>query len=195
MRKRLLACLPLLISSLAVAQANPEYSLDKGIHTIGAGFGLGTLNGDIPVGSENDHGVWNIYYNYAFDRTYSLEASFMSGDTDDSLCILCGVFADDDLLNNQKFRALTLSGKGAVPISQRWSLYSKLGLNTYRTTPYNKFRGNKSDAETSTGVGLFAGAGIEFRAFNGVGVNFEYHYLDMGGIDASAGQINLSYRF
>lgn len=177
------------------SDTSDRYSIDQGQHSIGIGGGFGSINGNLADSVDNNQGVWTLYYNYALDPTYSLEVAYTSGDTDNSLCILCGIFDDGTEVNNQKYDTFIVSGRGTVPVSERWYLFSKVGLNRYDSRAYTRHEGRNTYQPSENGIGFYAAAGLEFRAHNGFGFNVEYHYLDMGEIDSSAGMINLSYRY
>lgn len=185
----------LFISLNGWSQSAERYSIDQGIHTIGIGGGYGSINGNLADSIDNNQGAWAFYYNYALDSTYSVEVSYNTGDTDNAFCILCGLFESDLEINNQKYETIILSGRGTVPLSQRWYLFSKVGLNRYDSRAYRRHEGRNYYLPSENGIGFYGAAGIEFRAYNGFGVNFELHYLDIGKIDSSAGMINLSYLF
>lgn len=81
--------------------------------------------------------------------------------------------------------------KGSLPLSHRWSVFGKLGVNYYDLVFSGDDRVNKID----TGVGALLAKGLDFRAYNGLGLGFEMTLLYMDNILAKNLTINFSFMF
>jgi hypothetical protein len=153
-------------------------------HTLGFSLGGGSVDTDIS--SENDDGgsVSGFTYGYKYDSTLTINTGIVSGD---SFCIVT-CFTDVRVLNYDSY---ILNVKGSLPLSNRWSVFGKLGVNYYDLV----FSGNDRVNTTDTGVGALLATGLDFRSYNGFGLGLEMTLLDMDNILAKNLTINFSYMF
>ena len=90
-----------------------------------------------------------------------------------------------------EYSNLVVAIKGKLPLSQRNSLYAKIGAQYY---DYDINRGNKtivSDAD----IGLYLAAGWQYRWDMGLGMNAGYETYDMGDLTTFTLNVGISYQF
>lgn len=155
--------------------------------------------------SEQDGGgVAQLYlhYNYAFNEMFSLEVGLNGAqDADDWDCSdkkedkftcsknekkLFGMDAD-----KLEYSNLVIAAKGNYALSQRNSLYGKLGVQFYDY----EISKSKSILVEEDGVGLFLEAGWGYQWDNGLAVNVGIQSIDMGDLDTAGATIGMRYHF
>ena len=172
-----------------------SFNVDKK-STLGLGYSWGSLSGDVTENFYNRFGLTTLFYDYRISRHLSMDVRYFKGDTGDAFCIVTcreGI-ADNFLKNDIKFSGVSIGGKGALKLSRRWTVFARLGMNSFDTTRYGNYRGQRV-GEGLSGTGLYAAGGVEFRTFNGVGFSFEVQHFGLDDIRANAYSLNLSYQF
>ena len=179
----ILAALTLTPSTLA----NEGYSTEGKNHIIGLKTSIGAM--DINQRHEESDLQFSVspYYHYQLDQNWSFTLSYINGEADDSLEIFDDILVEDHF----EYSAVAAGAKAHMPLSNRWSLYGHLALHHYESEQYIEH----FDDRRQDGVSYFGAVGAEFRAYNGFGVGFEYHVLDMDEISVKAVGISVSYMF
>jgi len=106
---------------------------------------------------------------------------------------LCLITCPQDMstIRTVDYDSYLLTLKGSVPISKRWSVFGKLGANSYDL----EFSGDDRVSLVNNGVGGVLAAGFNFRAYNGFGLDIEVTLLDMDIVSATSTTVNVSYMF
>ncbi|TPH13330.1 outer membrane beta-barrel protein [Litorilituus lipolyticus] len=157
-------------------------------HIIGINLGVGKITTDLPIEQDDNEISSGIYYGYKYDTNWTINAGISEGDS-----IGCAIqcVADTNLYRKIKYKSYLLNLKGSIPLSNRWSMFGKIGANYYQSEFSGEYRAKISE----NGVGALFAAGFEVRAFNGVGFAFEAKRLSMGDIAATNYTLNFSYMF
>ncbi|WP_157826746.1 outer membrane beta-barrel protein [Colwellia sp. 12G3] len=153
-------------------------------HTLGINLGLDSVDTDISSESDDGGIITGFTYGYKFDSTWTVNTGKVFGG---SFCIVT-CFGDVRVLDYDSY---ILNIKGSLPLSNRWSVFGKLGVNYYNVM----FSGGNRVNVIDTGVGTLLATGFDFRAYNGFGLGFEMTLLDMGNILAKNVTLNFSYMF
>ena len=188
--------------TLALSLAAGLVHGDEQKHTIAVDLSSGT--GEYKGSKQDGDGFAfaYIYYNYQAFENFSLEVGYLGGThVDDWDCDedegdwTCSVNDDDNLfnLNANEFTldSLVFALKGQFPLSQRNSLYGKIGAQYY---DYDFNYKNNSLAEDD-GIGVLLEAGWQYRWDNGIGMNAGIRYQDLGDITFKTRNIGISYSF
>lgn len=155
--------------------------------------------------SDSDgNGVTQLYfhYNYALNRIFSLEAGVNVGRENDNW--KCQRDDDDkwscrdkDLslfeLNGDKIvlKNLVLAGKAQYSLSQRNSVYGKLGAQLYDY----KIKQRSRVLVDESGVGLYAEAGWQYRWDSGIGMGVGLKLMKMGDLSTAGTTLGINYAF
>ncbi|NQY89167.1 MAG: porin family protein [Colwellia sp.] len=171
-------------------------------HTFGAHIAAGGV--EYKGSSSDDGGVVQFYsyYNYAVNGNFSLEVGLnVAADVDVWECeeVNHNDWRCSDINDNLfgqgadeiEFSNLVLAVKGTLPLSQRNSLYVKVGVQSYR---YDLYSSNETIADDS-GTGLYLAAGWQYRWDFGLGINVGYEAFNMGDLDTYTLNTGLSYQF
>lgn len=173
----------------------------KGPHSIGVQLAGG--GAEYKNSKQDGDGAGSIYfhYNYNFSDMLALEVGLNSGgdaevwkckDTKDKLVCdkqtnkLFNLAADDF-----KYGNLVVAAKGQYALTERNSLYGKLGANFYDYEINN----GKNKLASDDGIGLFAEAGWQYQWDNGVAVKAGYQLMNMGDLKVSGTTLGVSYQF
>jgi hypothetical protein len=189
-----------MLSTLLLAQTAIANTVKT--HSFGAQLSGGSAQ---YKNSEQDGGgVAQLYlhYNYAFNEMFSLEVGLNGAqDADDWDCSdkkedkftcsknekkLFGMDAD-----KLEYSNLVIAAKGNYALSQRNSLYGKLGVQFYDY----EISKSKSILVEEDGVGLFLEAGWGYQWDNGLAVNVGIQSIDMGDLDTAGATIGMRYHF
>lgn len=189
-----------LSSQVYSAELSQKTTLKK--HTFGAHLAAGGV--EYKNSNSDNDGVGQIYtyYNYAFTENVFLELGFNAGS--DSSSWECHETANDDWLcssNNDSLFGLAVdevnysnfvvAAKGTLPLSQRNSLYAKVGAQYY---DYDINRRNKNIIHDSD-IGLYLAAGWQYQWDMGIGMDVGYEMFDMGDLDTYTLNVGMSYQF
>jgi len=171
-------------------------------HSVGVQGALG--NAELSQSTNDSNHIAQLYfhYNYALDPVFSLEIGVNGGqqrddwhcDQDDNDKWTCG---ETDLslfdLNADKveFENLVFAGKAQYELSQRNSLYVKLGIQFY---DYKIKRGS-SVLIDEAGSGIYAAAGWQYRWDSGIGMDVGLSLMKMGDLRATGTTIGINYAF
>lgn len=143
-----------------------------------------------------------FFYNYQALEHFSVEVAYNAAIELDSW--ECEEKYDDkwtcDTNNKPMFGLLAtefeLDGfvvaiKGQIPISQRNSLYGKLGAQYYDYS----FSRNGYTVESEYGTGVLFEAGWQYQWDMGIGMNVGLRYQDLGDLTLKSQNIGISYAF
>ncbi|GAB3035114.1 porin family protein [Bowmanella dokdonensis] len=168
------------------------------------GLVLGSGGAEYKNSDEDGNGVDHLYlyYHYSLNEQFGLEAGLLGGtegsdwdchddDRDHLVCRnnrkpIFGLDAED-----LEYRSLVAAATAQFPLSQRNSLYGKLGAQYY---DYEISRGSINLADDS-GLGLYLEAGWQYRWDSGWGMNVGLKHLPMGDLKVNSGNVGVSYRF
>jgi len=185
--------LALSLSTTAMAEADTEHSV---------GFQLGGGGLEYKGESTDGRGAGQayLYYNYKFMPQYYLEVGLSGGADADWDCNkdsnnVWSCDADDhdfDLLADDfNYKALVVAIKTDLALSERNSLYGKIGASFYDY----EVGLNKDKFADKSGVGFVAEAGWEYRWDNGMGLNAGIQYQNMGDLKLNTFNVGVSYAF
>jgi opacity protein-like surface antigen len=169
-------------------------------HVVGFQVGGGGLEYKGKSTDDRGTGQAYLYYNYKFMPQYYLEVGLSSGSDADWDCEKdsknkwhCD--ADDHKFDLEaddfKYTALVIALKTDLALSERNSLYGKLGASYY---DYSVDL-NKNKIADKNGIGFVAEAGWEYRWDNGMGMNAGIQYQDMGDLEMKTLNIGINYAF
>ena len=95
------------------------------------------------------------------------------------------------LANDFELDGFVLAIKGQAPISQRNSLYAKLGAQYYDYA----FSRNDHHVEGEDGIGVLFEAGWQYQWDMGIGMNVGLRYQDMGELTFKSQNVGINYAF
>jgi len=95
------------------------------------------------------------------------------------------------LANDFEQDGFVVAIKGDIDLSQRNSLYGKIGAQYYDY----EFTRNDHFIEGDTGTGLFLEAGWQYRWDLGIGMNVGLRYQDMDDLSLASTNVGISYSF
>lgn len=166
-----------------------NFSTKADSHEFGIMLGSGNVSSDF-LNDESDSSIFGGFlYNYHFSDQLGFEISHISGDTDE--VIITGLDSGN-FKRSVEFTTYNFAVKGGLKFSERWRGYGLLGLNYHNLDLRTKSTQVIID---DNGVGVTAGLGIEFRAYNGFGLALESRYLSMGDTDATTTGLVFSWLF
>jgi len=193
----------LMCLAISNASANEAYNQsDTKLHTFGVQVGGAGL--DYKGDDTDGDGVAQsyLYYNYQFMPNFALEVGLLAGEeiedwdcfkdvNDDWEC-----FNDDDdrfdlLADDFEFSAVVFAVKASLPISQRNSLYAKVGGQFYDY----ELAFNRRKIADESGTGLILEAGWNYRWDFGLGLNAGLQYNHMGDAELHSFNVGVSYQF
>ncbi|QBG36018.1 outer membrane beta-barrel protein [Litorilituus sediminis] len=191
--------------------ANEPLQIDDRKHS----FGLvtGVASGEYKNSRSDGDGFAQAYlfYNYQLFNNFSIELAYTRAkeiddwdwdcdEVEDDEKWVCTYEDDSDPLFNLPANELEMDGfvfavKGHLPISQRNSLYAKVGAQYYDYDfgydDNNIIAAPKGDS----GTGLFLEAGWQYRWNCGIGMNVGLRYQDMGDLTFTSPNVGISYAF
>jgi len=172
-------------------------------HSFGAHLSAGGAEYKNINNNSND-GVVQIYsyYNYAVTQHFSLELGLNFGADSESWD--CHETYNDNWhcstnnnnlfglrLDEIEYSNLVVAVKGKLPLSERNSLYGKIGAQYY---DYDINRQNHTIIHDSD-IGLYLAAGWQYQWDMGIGMDVGYEAIDMGDLDTYTLNIGMSYQF
>ena len=163
----------------------PSFAHDNNI----VGFGLGYGSQDLSFKEGTTAGDnFNIeaYYRYMFRPELGAEIGW-SGAVGGINSILVDIGSEIKDVSYDGFNAGIFY---QYPILKRVNLTSKLGVNRY-VVDYTFNNRNVDDFH----IGYEASVGIEARANNGLGINFNYKYINNSIIESNQFILGTSFRF
>ncbi|WP_158966586.1 outer membrane beta-barrel protein [Paraglaciecola sp. L3A3] len=183
------------ISAFADTLTNP-HSFGGHIASGGIEFNNSTADGD---------GVAQVYgfYNYAITENFALEVGLNIGaDVDDWECYEdrhddwhCSTNNNDSLfgleVNEVEYSNLVAAVKGLVPVTQRNSLYAKVGAQLYN---YELNRRHRTVIDDD-GVGLYLAVGWQYEWDMGIGMSAGFEKFDMDDLVSTTANVGISYNF
>lgn len=188
----------LLTLSLMPASAHSEDNK----HTIGLVAGI--TSGEYKNSSKDGGGFLQsyLYYNYQVIDNLSVEIGYNSATEYDSWDCeekndewTCRWTDDEKMFNlnadNFKLDGFVVALKGDFALSQRNSLYGKIGAQFYDY----EFTLNDKPVEKEDGTGLFVEAGWQYIWDLGIGMNAGIRYQDMGDLTFASTNLGISYSF
>lgn len=190
-----------LASTSALAQVKPHsYGLTTGI-----------ASGEYKNSSNDGDGFAQAYffYNYQFADNFSIELAYARSVEIDDWSWDCDEIEEDSwkctyddgsgpLFNTaaEEFELdnFIVAIKADLPISERNSLYAKLGAQYYDYELYSDDSINKF-WQGDTGTGLFLEAGWQYRWNCGIGMNVGLRYQDMDDLTFVSPNVGINYAF
>jgi hypothetical protein len=188
----------LLFFAVFFIQAEDVTPLKK--HTFGGQFAVGNVEHDSGRIGDTDVIQFYGFYNFAFTEYFSLEVGINSGaDYDDWSC---DEYSEDSwfcsnndfswsFLDDVEYSNVIFALKGVAPLSQRNSLYGKIGGQLYDYDIYKFNDYSKSD----DGTGLFLEGGWQYQWDFGLGMRAGVQYIDMGDLESTTFTTGVSYSF
>lgn len=172
-----------LIGSAAVyAEAGAENGLQLGID---AGRAEANKACDHILDCDNSDTSVRVDVGYQFNKNWSAELGYTSFGT---------LFKSHDSNFNasQKANAWTLSAIGAIPLSDSFSLFGRVGAARYETNNSGSVQGIPvKDREE---VKPYFGAGVKFDLTKNFALRAEYqYYADISGVDGSKDDVQGLY--
>lgn len=179
----------------------PAYTKERP-HSIGLVTGF--ASGEYKNSTQDGDGFAQAYlfYNFKPLENFSVEVAYNGAIELDSWD--CEEISDDKwtcgsnnkpmfglLANEFELDSFVVAIKGQVPISQRNSLYSKLGAQYYDY----KFYRNDHFVEGEDGTGVFFEAGWQYQWDLGIGMNVGLRYQDLGELTLKSSNVGISYAF
>ena len=196
----LLKTLPLLLTVALSVNAAAQENLKR--HSVGVQGSIAKAEFKNSGSGGNDVAQIYFHYNYALDQMFSLELGLNAAqeyddwqcDRDDDDKWLCkekdlslfDLDADKLEVNN-----VVLAGKAQYQLSQRNSLYGKLGVQFYDY----KIKQRSTVLVDESGVGLYAEAGWQYRWDNGIGIDAGLKLIKMGDLSIAGTTLGISYAF
>jgi len=171
-------------------------------HTLGVGIGVlsGRMDSDYIHGElyyEDTSFSTALFYQFHIGRNWAVAAGYQ--DTASGFCFNCGPTPegpDTFKTNIMKVDNYYLTAQYTYPISQRWAIYSNLGVNRYDIEFDDvRYTGIVAPSIDGVGVDFAAGLGIKFQAFNGFGIGLDYKYLGADKVQTKVGVLTFSYSF
>ena len=183
-----------------------EAALSETKHTVG--LIAGVASGEYKGSSRDGDGIAQAYlfYNYQAFSNISFEVAYTRANEINNWDWECDRVSDDRVsctyndgeapLFNIAAEELDLDSfviaiKGDAALSQRNSLYGKVGAQYY---DYD-LHGGTFFSESDTGTGLFVEAGWQYRWDLGIGMNVGLRYQDMGDLTLKSSNVGISYTF
>jgi len=174
-------------------------------HTVG--LVTGVASGEYKNSSRDGDGFLQAYlfYNYQIVDNFSVEVAYTGAieadswdceeDDDDDDRWTCHWDDDENIFNtdadNFELDGFVAAIKGDISLSQRNSLYGKIGAQYYDY----EFSRNDYFIEGDSGTGLFLEAGWQYRWDLGIGMNVGLRYQDMGDLTFVSSNVGISYSF
>ena len=173
-------------------------------HQHSYGITIGAGGGEYKNSTQDGDGFAQAYlfYNYQALEHFSVEVAYNSAIELDSW--QCEEKYDDKwtcdtnnkpmfglLANEFELDGFVVAIKGQVPISQRNSLYGKLGAQYYDYA----FSRNGYTVESEDGTGVLFEAGWQYQWDMGIGMNVGLRYQDLGDLTLISQNIGISYAF
>ncbi len=142
----------------AHAQGYDE-NIDEAGFYVGGNYGYLRVEGEDEFDDDKD--VWQGLLGYRFNEYFAIEGSMID----------FGDYGSD--FANASTDGYTFALRGSYPITDRWSIYGKLG-QLWSETEYemNAFRGDYDDES------LFVGGGVSFAVTQNLRINAEYTVYD-----------------
>lgn len=167
----------LLASASLGAQAQDpalQLQVDSGFY-VGAGYG-GSRTGEGCLGAcdVTDHS-WNLTVGYQFNRHFAIEGGY----ADFGESTVSGTLVGVPATVRAETTALELVGVGLLPLTDKFSLYAKLGVFRFDTDSIasGAFTGSFSDK----GFGFTAAAGLQYSFWKNFAARVEWQsYSDVG---------------
>lgn len=159
----------------AQAQTLPvQLNMDRGLY-IGAAAGKARTGEGCLGTCDTTNTTWRAYAGYQFNRHLAVEAGYVDFGKATVSATLAGV----PVTSRIETSAWELVGVGLLPLTERFSIYGKLGLFRYESdaTTSGAFVG----ATSASGTEFTLGAGVQYAITSNFAARFEWqHYTDVG---------------
>lgn len=197
-----LALTTLSLTTPVWANKNATQLNENSPHSIGLQAGAGNMEYKNTDAKHNIIGTSYLYYNYQFANNLYLEVGLSSAaDAEDWQCERDAQNEwDCTNINNKnltvtadsfKYNAYVLALKGNIALSQRNSLYAKIGANFYNYELELK----REKTVDKSGTGVFLEAGWEYRWDNNIGMNIGIKAESASDVEIASTNIGISYQF
>jgi hypothetical protein len=191
------------LSLISVAALSAETT-----HTFG--LDIGVASGEYKGSSNDGDGIAQayLYYNYQAFEHVSFEVAYTSANSIDEWDWDCDKVSDNRVscfyddgkkplfgttAEKLELDSFVIAIKGDAALSQRNSLYGKVGAQYYDYDLQNNSVYIPNQGET--GTGLFVEAGWQYRWDLGIGMNVGLRYQDMGDLTLKSSNVGISYSF
>lgn len=192
--------LPILLTVALGFSAAAQDNLKR--HSVGVQGSLASA--EYKNSTSDGRGVAQIYfhYDYAFDRTFSLELGVNAArenddwncerdDDDKWSCKEKDLSLFDIDADKLEYSNLVVAGKAQYQLNQRNSLYGKLGAQFYDY----EIKQRSTLLADDSGLGIYAEAGWQYRWDNGIGIDAGLKLMKMGELRVAGTTLGVSYAF
>jgi len=168
------------------------------------GIVAGVAGGEYKNSTQDGDGFAQAYffYNYQALENFSVEVAYNTAaelniweceekHNDSWTCSENNKTMFGMLANEFELDGFVVAIKGQAPISQRNSLYAKLGAQYYDY----EFSRNGNHLEGEDGIGVLFEAGWQYQWDMGIGMNVGLRYQDMGELTLKSQNVGISYAF
>jgi len=184
-----------LLSSFSYAEEEEEAPNSYGLV-------LGIASAEYKNSTQDGNGIVQAYlfYNYQVVEHFSVEVAYSAGlssnwDCDEKRDNDWECTNDAPIFglraNEMELNSIIVAVKGETPLSQRNSLYAKVGAQFYDY----EFNRDGRFVEGDDGTGLFLEAGWQFQWDSGLGMNVGLRYQDLGELTLKSPNVGISYSF
>jgi len=186
----------------SIATSSQAFATDKSPHSIGAQ--ISGVAAEYKNSKKDGDGVAQLYlhYNYAINKMFSVEVGLNNAtdiedwdckdnNKDKFTCSRNDTKIFDLEADELEYSNLVVAVKGQYSLTQRNSLYAKIGAQFYDYDISNDNKNVKSD----DGVGLFLAAGWQYQWDNGFALNAGLQSMKMGDLKIGGSTLGMSYQF
>lgn len=206
MKKLYLILFCILLSNTCIAddaniKNDTKTSFNK-THTLGVGVGIlsGRMESDYDTGylySEDISFSEEFFYQFHINSNWAVAVGYQ--ETSSGFCFICAPLdggSETRYVDITRVDNIYITAQYTYPISQRWAIYTKVGLNRYDLDYEDgRYTDIIPPSRDDIGVDLAAGLGIKFQAFNGFGIGLDYKYLGADKVQTKVGVLTISYSF
>lgn len=195
MKHLLLACLMgVALTAPAYAQSTAPVLAD--VQGPYIGLGVTTSRNAFADGTK---GALKLFGGYDFNRTFGVEAAYINQAHFDSSIVVSGDTTYLYAPTTMRTRSGYLAGKATLPVSDRLSIVTKLGVAVNRgETTISENANIHHFYARSTKYGLYAGIGIKYQLTDKVALSLELERVGRmtdGRHEPEAASLNASYSF
>lgn len=196
----ILKTLPLILTVALSFNAAAQDNIKR--HSVGVQASV--ANVEFKNSTNDGNGVAQMYlhYNYAFNHIFSLEAGLNAGqenddwkceqdDDDKWSCKEKNLSLFDMNADKVEYSNIVIAAKAQYKLSQRNSLYGKLGAQYYDY----EIKQRSTVLADDTGVGLYVEAGWQYRWDSGIGMDAGLKIMKMGDLKVAGTTLGISYAF
>ena len=181
-----------------------NFAMAEGLYVVG-GIGASMLSSSFKTTMDNEvvstlggKGVSSSVANgvamagglgYSFNDTFAAEVGYLNSGTMSYTASATGLA---NLKADAKVTGMTISLLGSLPMSDKFSIYGKIGYSSTTTEATITADGGKSDPVSNKNSGALYGAGVKFKLAKDFSVLGGY---DVFGSDVSGVSVGLQLNF